>query len=91
MMKHTDLLACIVYTTAYAKLHGTYNDLVGGFVTDALSDLTGGIGLTIQFDKISEDIESGKFWEDLLEMHNSGMALLGCAAASGSSEREVDA
>lgn len=74
---------------AYAKLHGNYSALIGGWVNDALVDLSGGIPHTIYFDKIQDEIDSGAFWDKLVYWVASGQFLMGCAKATGG-QREVD-
>lgn len=74
---------------AYAKLHRTYSALIGGWVTDALVDMTGGVPQTIMFDEIRPDIESGAFWTSLLGRFASGEYLMGCACSTAG-KRETD-
>jgi len=65
---------------AYAKLHGTYEMLNGGQMTESLVDLTGGVSEKFHFraPETVESIEGGQFWKDLKKWHQQGF-LLGCA------------
>ena len=65
---------------AYAKLHGTYEALNGGQMSEALVDLTGGVSEKFHFraPETTEAIEGGQFWKDLKKYHSQGF-LLGCA------------
>ena len=74
---------------AYAKLHAQYGRLVGGFVTDGMVDLTGGFPRVLYFDKLGDEIASGGLWTRLLENHQSGNYIMGCAKST-SGTREAD-
>ena len=65
---------------AYAKLHGNYEMLNGGQMTESLVDLTGGVSqkFHLRAPEIAESIEGGQFWKDLKKFHSLGF-LLGCA------------
>ncbi|CAE8596814.1 unnamed protein product [Polarella glacialis] len=73
-----------VLEKAYAKLHGSYDAIEGGFVSDALVDLTGGLGEQIQLgDKVvQQKINDGTLWTRLKGLSNDGH-LLGCGSSSG--------
>ncbi|KAF8210804.1 hypothetical protein K438DRAFT_1664769 [Mycena galopus ATCC 62051] len=59
---------------AYAKLHGDYASLSGGYACEAIEDLTGGVSSYIQ----SKDIlDIDKFWTDELMKANKDR-LFGC-------------
>lgn len=65
---------------AYAKLHGTYEKLHGGSISESMVDLTGGVSekFYLRAPEIVESIEGGQFWRDLKKYHQQGF-LLGCA------------
>ncbi|KJA14578.1 hypothetical protein HYPSUDRAFT_150192 [Hypholoma sublateritium FD-334 SS-4] len=59
---------------AYAKLHGDYASLEGGFLADAIEDLTGGVATSFQTsDLLSQD----KFWRKELQHNELHMRLFG--------------
>lgn len=65
---------------AYAKLHGTYEKLHGGSISESMVDLTGGVSekFYLRAPEIVESIDAGQFWRDLKKYHQQGF-LLGCA------------
>ena len=52
---------------AYAKLHGTYEKINGGTISEAMVDLSGGVSerFFLRAPDMTEAIESGQFWKDL--------------------------
>ena len=64
---------------AYAKLHGCYEALIGGFADYALKDLTGGVQQMLRLDApaVQEAASSGALWRDMLEWQHHG--LQGCS------------
>eukprot|EP00743_Colponemidia_sp_Colp-15_P010872 GILK01012038.1.p1 GENE.GILK01012038.1~~GILK01012038.1.p1 ORF type:complete len:1948 (-),score=270.98 GILK01012038.1:81-5924(-) len=70
---------------AYAKLHRSYEAIEGGFVDQALVDLTGGASEHISFDDayVREEIANGFLWKRLLRYYEMGY-LLGCGSHAGS-------
>ena len=77
---------------AYAKLHGCYEALIGGFTDYALKDLTGGVQQMLRLDEpaVQAAAESGALWTDMLDWQLHG--LQGCSVqlkAGGATMEEV--
>ncbi len=79
---------------AYAKLHGSYEALVGGSLSQALVDLTGGVSekLFLEAPEVKEMIENDQLWKDLKKWKAQNF-LLGCAKSvkdeDGNQEEEI--
>lgn len=73
-----------VIEKAYAKLHGSYDSIEGGYVNDGLVDLTGGIGGQIRLHEKSakKEINDGTMWATLKGLARDGH-LLGCGSGAG--------
>jgi hypothetical protein len=67
---------------AYAKAHGSYQQLSGGFIAEGLSDLTGAPCETILFDTVDADF----FWARLLSFVQTGFCM--GVATSGRSAQQ---
>jgi calpain-15 len=65
---------------AYAKAHGCYSNLSGGFIAEGLADLTGAPTETIILERVLYDME--ELWARLLSFYESGF-LLGVATSQG--------
>lgn len=64
---------------AYAKAHGDYSAIDGGFVGEGIEDLTGGVTTEL----FSTDIlDKNKFWQELLQVNKE--FLFGCGQMGGS-------
>lgn len=65
---------------AYAKLHGSYEALQGGSMSESLVDLTGGASekFNLRAPEVAELIENQVFWKDLKKYHQQGF-LIGCS------------
>jgi hypothetical protein len=65
---------------AYAKLHGCYENLHGGSLSQGLVDLTGGVSekILLHSDEIKEARENGQLWKELRKYFQMGY-LVGCA------------
>ncbi|KAG9106318.1 hypothetical protein FRC07_008876, partial [Ceratobasidium sp. 392] len=59
---------------AYAKLHGDYNSLNGGFESEAIEDMTGGLSTIFH---IHDILDTDKFWNEQLLRANKDR-LFGC-------------
>jgi hypothetical protein len=57
----------MILEKAYAKLYGSYQNVEGGFVDEALSDLTNGAPIKIDFStpEIKKMYDSGELWQKL--------------------------
>lgn len=63
---------------AYAKAHGDYAAINGGFVGEGVEDLTGGVTTEV----FSTDIlDKQKFWEELMRVNED--FLFGCGQMGG--------
>jgi Calpain family cysteine protease len=76
---HRQLWPCLV-EKAYAKAHGSYQQLSGGFIAEGLQDLTGAPTETVVFQAGFLDVDT--FWARLLSFAAAGF-LMGVATAQG--------
>ena len=62
---------------AYAKLHGSYDNIAGGRIDDALVDLTGGVARCIQLHlpESRARILDGSLWTELLSAAAAGASI----------------
>jgi hypothetical protein len=68
---------------AYAKLHGGYNNIAGGFADVALADLTGGTGYSLRLDDMHDQIEDGRLFQEICRFIENG-SVLSCGSNAGS-------
>ena len=79
-----------VLEKAYAKVHGSYASIVGGFVSHALAELTGGVADRIlEFNKCEERIASGELWRHVKSAIADGH-LLGAGSPAGKDTDATD-
>lgn len=73
-----------VIEKAYAKLHGSYDAIEAGSVSDGLVDMTAGIGsqFGLRGEKAQESIANGSLWARLRDLAADGH-LLACGSHSG--------
>ncbi|KAG9054724.1 hypothetical protein FS842_004317 [Serendipita sp. 407] len=72
---------------AYAKLHGSYGSLSGGFAMEAIEDLTGGVCKQMPFVDI---LDPNRFWDELSSNNHSRSKLYGCALTGVDNVRSFD-
>ncbi|KAI1310541.1 hypothetical protein EDD11_003713 [Mortierella claussenii] len=60
---------------AYAKIHGDYESLTGGFTSEGIEDLTGGTA-SMMFS--SDILDKDRFWEEEMKQVNKA-TLMGCS------------
>lgn len=75
-----------LFEKAYAKLHGNYNHLQGGFESEALEDITGGIATFLMTKDI---LDPGRFWVEELCRANKDR-LFGGSVSMASEEMYID-
>ncbi|XP_015478651.1 calpain-13-like isoform X1 [Parus major] len=68
---------------AYAKLRGSYQNLNGGYLSDALVDLTGGVQVQFSLKDPPPDLE------EILKAADKSRCLMGCST-SGQSRRNIE-
>lgn len=75
----------MILEKAYAKLFGTYQNIDGGFVDEAIADLTNGAPLRFDFSQpeIKKMYNSGELWQKLLYW-NENSYLMGAGSPAGS-------
>lgn len=74
---HGNELWVLLLEKAYAKLHGNYFLLRGGFVNEALLDLTGcpSISYDLEDEYVQHFIENGQFWDLIKYFDEEGYLL----------------
>ncbi|XP_009331962.1 PREDICTED: calpain-13 [Pygoscelis adeliae] len=68
---------------AYAKLRGSYQNLHGGYLSDALVDLTGGVQVQFSLKDPPPDLE------EILKAANKSKCLMGCSTSGQSGNIEL--
>ncbi|KAG8833691.1 hypothetical protein FRC17_010223 [Serendipita sp. 399] len=72
---------------AYAKLHGSYGSLSGGYSMEGIEDLTGGVCKQIPFVDV---LDPTVFWKELVANNHSRSKLYGCALTGVDNQRSFD-
>ena len=74
---HGNELWCLILEKAYAKVHGNYFSLRGGFAHEALLDLTGCPTLSLVFDDddVKPRVDNNSLWEELKTFEDEGYLL----------------
>merc|ERR1719446_1734474 len=75
---------------AYAKLHGSYQNLVSGYIDFGLRDMTGGATMKLKFKnkKVAKMIAGGQLWTMLKGWKQEG-SLMGCSLSGGGTEHDI--
>ena len=73
----------LILEKAYARFHGSFEAINGGFVHVGLVDFTGGFGSSISLGDNAVDINSGALFKRLMNYNKKGF-LMGAGSPSGS-------
>ncbi|KAF4546552.1 Calpain family cysteine protease [Lasiodiplodia theobromae] len=65
---------------AYAKIHGDYDAIAGGFPGEGVEDMTGGVTTTIDTNKI---LDKDVLWEELLNVNKDFIFAIGTPGSAG--------
>ena len=65
---------------AYAKVHGDYDAIEGGFPGEGVEDMTGGVTTTIDTNKI---LDKDVLWEELLNVNKDFIFAIGTPGSAG--------
>lgn len=72
---------------AYAKAHGDYQTIEGGFTGEGIEDLTGGVNVSL----FSEDIlDKDRLWEELKQVNKAFLFGCGSFRKEAESEESID-
>lgn len=66
---------------AYAKVHGDYQAISGGFAGEGIEDLTGGVSTFIESEQV---LDKDKLWSELMQVNKESGFLFGCGSRYGS-------
>lgn len=72
---------------AYAKIHGDYQAIEGGFAGEGIEDLTGGISTIITSESV---LDKDKLWSELLQANQESGFLFGCGSRNGRDSDPLD-
>lgn len=65
---------------AYAKIHGDYQAIAGGFAGEGIEDLTGGVSTYITSETV---LDRDKLWSELMQVNKESGFLFGCGSRIG--------
>ncbi|KAF2098264.1 cysteine proteinase, partial [Rhizodiscina lignyota] len=65
---------------AYAKVHGDYQAISGGFAGEGIEDLTGGASTYITSETV---LDKDKLWSELMQVNKDSGFLFGCGSRVG--------
>jgi len=61
---------------AFAQIYGSYDNLSGGYISEALTDMTGGFSQVFSLNTDLEMVASGSLWTHLVHFQDDGDLLL---------------
>eukprot|EP01080_Neovahlkampfia_damariscottae_P001745 gene1745-514_t len=75
-LNHSEIWVSIL-EKAYAKLHGSYENIDTGFINDGMLDLTGGTCDTLILMSRKDEKQKNYVWSKMQESFDTGLALMG--------------
>lgn len=72
---------------AYAKCHGDYQAISGGFAGEGIEDLTGGVSTYFDSESV---LDKDKLWGELLQVNETNGFLFGCGSRTGRDSDPTD-
>lgn len=66
---------------AYAKVHGDYQAISGGYFGEGIEDLSGGVSTYIESEQV---LDKDRLWSELMQVNKESGFLFGCGSRYGS-------